>query len=279
MLPKDPTLRLTPGRLERATHTPDSPGTITAEWDPAPTSVDVRTDGPGAEWLADHARALLGLADDDADDFEPAEGALRELWRRRRGLRVPRTGTLWHDLCGLIVQQRVQRLDAARQWRQLVQRHGSPVPGDSDLLLPPSPDRLAAIPSYEYHRIGIERRRADTLRGAPRSTIDLHELVDRPLAEAMHLLHTLPGIGPWTTSSLSAVTWGHPDTVIVGDSGIPSLVSWMLTNQRTSNDDEMLALLEPFRPHRYRVIQLAFASGRHPPRRQPHRRRPDITRH
>jgi len=279
MLPGDPTLRLSPGRLERATHTPDGPGTITAHWDNEADTVDVRTDGPGAEWLMSHAQELLGLADDDAANFEPTEGALRQLWRHHRGLRVPRTSTLWHDLCWLIVQQRIQRMDAARQWRQLVQRHGSAAPGGSELLVPPSKDRLAAIPSHEFHQLGIERRRADTLRRAARTTIDLHQLVDRPPLEATDLLETIPGIGPWTTSTISVVTWGQPDSVIVGDGGIPSLVSWMLTKQRTSTDQQMLAVLEPFRPHRYRVVQLAFASGQRPPRRRPHPRRASIERY
>jgi len=277
MLPGDPTLRLQPGRLERATHTPNGPGTISANWDQREATVEVHTDGPGAEWLADRAGAMLGLAD-DAEGFEPTEGVLRELWRRHRGLRIPRTGTLWHDLCWLVVQQRVRRPDAARQWRQLVQRYGSLAPGRTDLLLPPSPGRLAEVPYHELHRLGIERRRADTLRIAARSTIDLNGLVDRPVAEALRQLHTLCGVGPWTTSTLSAVTWGDPDAVIVGDSGIPSLVSWALARERSADDDRMLTLLEPFRPHRYRVIKLAFASGLRPPRHQPYARRHDIRR-
>ena len=33
------------------------------------------------------------------------------------------------------------------------------------------------------------------------------------------------------------------------------------------DDDRMIQLLEPYRPHRYRVIRLAIASGSRPPRR------------
>ncbi len=279
MLPGDPTLRLTPGQLERATHTPDGPGTISAAWSQSSTMVHVLTDGPGATWLARRAGALLGIDDRDAHNFEPTDGPLRELWRRHRGLRIPRTATVWHDLCWLVVQQRIQRLDAAQQWRRLVERYGTPAPGSDHLLVPPDPQRLAAIPSHEFHQIGIERRRADTLRAVARSHIDLHHLDEQPVSLATDLLQTIPGVGPWTTSTMAAITWGHPDAVINGDTGIPSLVSWVITRQRTADDAQVDELLEPFRPHRYRIIQLAFASGQRPPRRHPHPRRTDIREH
>jgi 3-methyladenine DNA glycosylase/8-oxoguanine DNA glycosylase len=279
MLPGDPTVRLEPGHLERATHTPDGPGTISATWTHGSSSVHVRTEGPGANWLASRASGVLGIDDHDAHSFEPADGALRDLWRRHRGLRVPRTGTVWHDLCWLIVQQRIQRLDAAQQWRRLVERYGNPAPGSSHLLAPPDPLRLAAVPSHDFHQIGIERRRADTLRAAARARLDLQHLDRQPVTIAAERLQTIPGVGAWTTSTLAAITWGDPDTVITGDSGIPSLVSWVLDREHTSDDRRLHELLEPFRPHRYRVIQLAFASGRRPPRRHPRPRRTDIRRH
>lgn len=278
MLPHDPTLRLQPGRLVRVTHTPEGAGTLTADWTTTPGTVVVTTHGPGDRWLMERAPGALGLLDGTYDDFDPAPGPLRQLWRQHPGQRVARTGTLWHDLCWLIVQQRVQRLDAAGSWRRLVERHGSPAPDHPELLTPPAPDRIAGIPVHEFHGLGIERRRADTLRAAARTSIDLGGLADRSVAEGARLLETLPGVGPWTTSTLAAVTWGDPDAVIVGDSGIPHLVCWVLAGEQRASDGRMLDLLEPHRPHRYRVLQLAFASGRRPPRTRPHPRRSDISR-
>jgi hypothetical protein len=63
--------------------------------------------------------------------------------------------------------------------------------------------------------------------------------------------------------------------VVVGDSGIPSIIGWLLAREERANDDRMLALLEPHRPHRYRVVRLAMAAGVHPLRG----RRTDIRRH
>jgi 3-methyladenine DNA glycosylase/8-oxoguanine DNA glycosylase len=277
MLPGDPTLRLGPGTLARGTQTPDGPATLVATWRPGDGWVDVSTHGPGAPWLMRRAPGLLGLADDTFASFEPPAGEMRELLRRHRSLRIVRTGTLWHDLCWLVVQQRVQRQDAADQWRRLVLRYGTPAPHVPELFVPPAPEVVAASPGHELHGLGIERRRADTLRAAARSRLDLHGLADRDTGDAVTRPGTIPGIGPWTTSTLTAITWGDPDAVIVGDSGIPHLVSWVVAGERRATDERMMELLEPYRPHRYRVLQLAFASGRRPPRQRPYPRRTDIS--
>jgi hypothetical protein len=49
MLAGDPTVRITPGRFERATFTPDGPGLISVSWDGG--SARVTTSGEGARWL------------------------------------------------------------------------------------------------------------------------------------------------------------------------------------------------------------------------------------
>jgi hypothetical protein len=65
---------------------------------------------------------------------------------------------------------------------------------------------------------------------------------------------------------MAAMTWGDPDTVITGDSGIPSLIAQVLAGERWADDDRMLELLEPHRPHRYRVLRLALAARTGGPR-------------
>ena len=160
------------------------------------------------------------------------------------------------------------RESAAQSWRQLVSALGTPVPG-STLPAPPEPDALARLPYDALHRFGLERRRAEVLIAAARtmSRLSAETLADRARVE--RALGAVRGIGPWTLSCLATATWGDADTVITGDSGIPSMVSWMLSRESRGDDTRMLALLEPHRPHRYRVIRLAFASGSRPPRQAP----------
>ncbi|MFC5381675.1 DNA-3-methyladenine glycosylase 2 family protein [Aquipuribacter nitratireducens] len=266
MLTRDPTLRLEPGHLLRATITPHGPGVLDARWEPARPEVRVRTDGPGGEWLAERAPALLGLLD-DASGFAP-HGALREVWRRCRGDRVAATGTVWHDLAFFVVQQRVTRAESSAHWYRFVHALGTPAPGTDGLLVPPAPAAVARLGYEALHRLGVDRRRGEALVAAARAAHRLlHDDVGRDRATAA--LGGVRGVGPWTLACLSAVTWGDADTVITGDAGIPSLVAWLLARERRADDARMLELLEPFRPHRYRVVRLAFAAGVRPPRRGP----------
>jgi 3-methyladenine DNA glycosylase/8-oxoguanine DNA glycosylase len=54
---------------------------------------------------------------------------------------------------------------------------------------------------------------------------------------------------------------GDPDAVIVGDLHIPRLVAWALAGETEADDPRMLALLEPYRGHRFRLIRLFYAAG------------------
>lgn len=274
VLPGDPTVRLALGRFERATSTPEGPGGIALGWDDGP-EVRIATYGPGGAWLADRVPGLLGHHDDVAG-FEPTDPPLRDLWRRHRGDRIARTGTLWHDLAWFVVQQRVSRTDAAAQWRRLVSALGTPVPGLPGLLAPPAPATVARLAYHDLHRCGIERQRADTLLRAALAAHRLQHQVDGGAGAVLPALRAVRGIGPWTGSCLATHTWGAPDEVIVGDDGIPSIVAWLLAREPRADDARMLALLEPYRPHRYRVVRLAFLSGERPPRRAPRGRPHDI---
>lgn len=268
MLPGDPTLHLGPGRLERATVTPHGSGTIVVSWDASTAQAEVETFGNGAEWLAQQAPGLLGLRDDPAG-FAPTSHALRDLWRRHRGDRVASTGTLWHDLAWFVLQQRVTRGEAAAQWARLVRALGSPAPGPVDLLVPPAPAVVGRLRYDQLHRFGIERQRAENLLSAAQFA---HRLHSRPELEAdgvLEAVRAVRGVGPWTSGCLAAITYGQADTVITGDSGIPSMVAWLLAREQRADDTRMLELLKPYRPHRYRVIRLVFAAGVKPPRRAP----------
>ena len=52
-----------------------------------------------------------------------------------------------------------------------------------------------------------------------------------------------------------------PDAAPTGDLHLPSLVSWALAREPYADDARMLALLEPFRGQRFRLIRLLLAAG------------------
>jgi 3-methyladenine DNA glycosylase/8-oxoguanine DNA glycosylase len=277
VLPGDPTVRLRPGRFERATATPEGPGAIAVTWGDEPGLARVEAAGDGARWLLERAPGLLGVHDDPRG-FEPRPGPLRQLWKRHRHDRIARTETLWHDLAWYVVQQRVSRVDAAAQWQRLVAALGAPAPGGAGLTAPPAPAAVARLTYHDLHRFGLERQRADNLLSAARAAPRLQQLLALDAEVARPALRSVRGVGPWTASCLATTTWGDADTAVVGDDGIPSLVAWVLAREERADDARMLELLAEHRPHRYRVVRLAFLSGLRPPRRHPRAPRHDVRR-
>lgn len=264
MLRADPTIHVGHHVITRSTWTPQGPGVVSITWGVDPGRIDVRCEGDGAAWLVARSRGLLGV-DDDVSSFQPL-GIVGRLWAQFGGDRVGATGTVWHDLAWTITQQRVRRADAAGQWRRLVHRYGERLDRDDALHTPPDPERLARVAPWALRSLGIDERRASILIASARVSARLNALADSAFSDAAGALRSLPGIGPWTLACMSALTWGERDTVIPGDSGIPSLVAQVLAGERRADDPRMLELLEPYRPHRYRVLRLALAarSGRGP---------------
>ena len=262
----DPMLRLTRNEAWRATRTPEGPASqhirVTG------STVEVEAWGPGAEWLLEHAPALVGCADDDSD-FKPDHSALRELHRINPGLRVPRSLAVMDVLIPTILEQRVTGAGARRSYRVLIRRYGEPAPGPLGLHLLPKPKDLAAIPYQDFHPLGVERNRAATLKRACSYAHRLEEASSLKLADGRRRLLAIPGVGEWTTALVAGAAWGDADAVEVGDFHVPHVVSWFLAGEPRSDDRRMLELLEPYRGHRGRAIRLIEASGVRPPRYGP----------
>ena len=256
----------------RATRTPDGPAT-THLWTTG-DEVAVRAWGPGAAWALEAAPALVGALDDTVD-FVPRHAVVAELHRRLPGLRVPRSGAVVEALVPTVMEQKVVGLEARRSYRSMVTSLGEPAPGPAGtagLRLPPAPAQLATTPSHVFHRFGLERKRADTIRRACAAASRLEEAADMPLADARRRLCVLPGLGPWTAAEVALVALGDADAVSVGDYHLPHQVAWALAGEPRADDARMLELLEPYRGHRGRVIRLIVTGGSGPPRRAPRAR-------
>jgi 3-methyladenine DNA glycosylase/8-oxoguanine DNA glycosylase len=250
----------------RATRTPAGPGTerLWLEGD----RLHVEAWGPGAEWLCANAPRLVGEDRDDAG-FEPSHPLLAELHRRHRGVRIPRTGAVLEALIPSILEQKVIGVEARHAYRRLLAELGEPAPGPLPIRLPPAPAALAATPYWAFHRWGVEQRRAATITNAARHASRLEEAAEMEPEAARRRLTALPGIGPWTAAEVAVVALGDPDAVSVGDYHLPNLVSWALAGEERGTDERMLELLEPYRGHRARVIQLLELAGITAPRRGP----------
>lgn len=249
----------------RSTRTPQ--GSATLRISSVGFQVAAEAWGEGAEWALEHLGELVGV-EDSADGFEP-RGLVRELHRRMPGLRFGRTKSVFEPALNAIVGQRVPTRAARASYVALIRRFGEVAPGPRALWLQPEPPALAALGYEEFHPLGIERKRADTIRNAARRVSRLEEAAAMSPADAMARLTAFPGIGVWTASQVIQVALGDPDTVVLGDYNLPHLVSWNLAGEARGDDARMLELLEPYRGHRARVIRLLKAGGERPPRYGP----------
>jgi endonuclease III len=254
----DPTMRTARGMAERASRTPEGPSSV--RFVEAAGGVVVEAWGRGAAWVLDRAAAWCGAEDDDSG-FDPPPGLVREIWRRKRGLRIPRTGLLTERLIPVILEQKVTGNEARRAYRRLVTALGEPAPGPLGLVLPPEPDRIAALPYYAFHPFGVERRRAEVLRAVCARTAWVDEAAALSIDAARDRLSTVYGIGPWTVAEVARTALGDADAVSVGDYHVPNIVAWALAREPRGSDERMLELLEPFRPHRGRVQLLLEHAG------------------
>lgn len=273
----DPSSRRGPGSYVRALHTPAGPATVAFGWTTG-GDAHVRAWGQTAavDWLLTAAPRWLGL-DDDVSSFRPTHPLVAEVWRRHRDRRIGATGTVWPEVVPTIVAQRVQFVDAASSWRRLVRRWGTPAPGPAGLglLLPPSAIELHGRTYADFHRFDLERRRAQSIVVAARHAVRLEEAATMAPAAAVRRLSALPGLGAWTATTVAAAALGDPDTVVLGDFWMPTIVRHALTGDRSWCDDDaqMLELLEPFAGHRWRVVRLLAAAGFQPARRASRRER------
>ena len=237
-----------------------------------PPEVEVQAWGPGAGWILDHAPSLLGVEAPAYPAIEDPHPVVAGLLRRFDGLTIPRSLRVMEALVPSILEQKVTGSEAHESYRRLVLGNGDPAPGPFDLYVPPSPARLAGLPYYEFHPLGIERKRADTIRRACSVAGRLEEISTLEPRSAEKRLTSVPGIGRWTAAEVARVALGDADAVSVDDYNLPHLVTWVLAGERRGTDQRMLELLEPYAGQRGRVARMLEIEGPRPPRRGPRHR-------
>jgi 3-methyladenine DNA glycosylase/8-oxoguanine DNA glycosylase len=179
-----------------------------------------------------------------------------------------------------VLEQKVTTDEAYRAWRLLVRKFGEPAPGPAParMHVMPAPRTWALIPSWEWHRAGVDNKRASTILRAVRVAARLEEATGMEAAPAQARLEVVPGIGPWTSAETVQRSLGAADSVTVGDLHLPGIVGYALAGDRNADDEVMLSLLEPYAGQRHRAARLILLSGSAPPRRAPKMPRGDIGR-
>jgi 3-methyladenine DNA glycosylase/8-oxoguanine DNA glycosylase len=267
----DPTYRLE-GVGDRARHwrglrTPEGPATLVLHQD-ADGTVHGEAWGPGARWALDSVPGLLGQHDDPSG-FVPDHPLLAEAARAVGEVRFGASGLVMEALVPAVLEQKVTGQEAFAGFRRLVQRYGEPAPGPhARLFVQPDPERLRTIPSWEWLRLPVDPARSRAVVTVAKVAESLERTVGLPGDEVERRLTSLPGIGVWTAAETRQRAHGDPDAVSFGDYHVAKDVGWAVEG-RPWDDDEMAAFLEPFRPHRNRVVALLYLARGHRPRRGP----------
>ena len=222
--------------------------------------VECRAWGAGAPELLATVPGLLG--EDDDTPFMPDHALLIEAVRRCPGLRIPRTGRVLEALVPAVLEQKVTGVEARRAYRYLIAGHGSPAPGPvpDGMRVPPNARAWALVPSWEFHRAGVDPKRARTVVECARLARQLEDCARLPVEQAHRRLRAVPGVGEWTAAEVAVRALGDADALSVGDFHIAGMVGWTFAG-RPFTDAEMVEFLAPWRPHRGRVIRLLEVSG------------------
>ncbi len=268
--PGDPQTRFEPGAISRASWFAAGPATLRIEL--AAGRVVARAWGPGAADALETVPALIGERDDPTALIARHE-IVAQTVRRLPGLRLTSGAALFEALLVSILGQKITSLEQRRSFAAIVRRLGTRAPGPLGLMLPPPPEALVRTPYWIFHPLGIERRRADTIRAAAAAAASLERIATLSTAQRISTLSSLPGIGPWTAAEAIRLSFGDPDAVSVGDYHLPTLVCRALAGEESGTDERMLELLAPYTGQRARVVLLIENAGlrleRHGPRMAP----------
>jgi len=236
-----------------------------------PTTILAEAWGPSAERAIEEVPAICG-AHDDPDAFTTDHEGMQRLARRFRKMRQPRVPWIMEALVGIILQQRIAFVEAAQGWAKIARQRGSEAPGPLGLTLFPDKQTLLEMPTWAYRESLVDRKRELAIRALLDHDEEIFEALARPFDEIRTVMQRIPGIGPWTIESFLGQCRGDADAIPTADYWIPHMVSYALTGKPRSDDAEMLALLERFRPHRGRALRLLGAAGYSAPRHGPRKK-------
>jgi len=192
---------------------------------------------------------------------------------RHRHLRIAASGLVFIESVKAVLGQRITGHEAALQWARLVRATSAPIPSyeQCGLYELPDPAALAHLSTIDFHRIGVEERRARTIRQladlAVRGKLSDVTSAEHLATRAAHVA----GFGPWSIAVAAGNAFGDTDALPVGDFHLKNTVAWALTNRSRGSDEEMLSLLQPYTGWRWWVTRCLSFDHQAP--RFDHRRR------
>jgi AraC family transcriptional regulator, regulatory protein of adaptative response / DNA-3-methyladenine glycosylase II len=240
-------------------------GTVIISLTPDPAKplvmLDVSPDrGSDHAALLHDARRAFDL-DADPETIDAAltqDTKLAPLVRRTPGMRVPGTFDAFELVVRAVFGQQVSVPGARTSLGRFAKRFGTPLdpPSGSVTHLFPKADRVADIPPEAFE---VPRGRAEAIRRvAELVAVGQLDLSGGPSAqEALHILGTVRGIGPWTLAYVAMRALRDSDAFMAGDLGVRKGFEAL---GLPSEVNELLDRAERWRPWRaYAVMHLWHA--------------------
>lgn len=162
-----------------------------------------------------------------------------------------RRPTGFPGLVRLILEQQVSVAAADAMWRRLAERIGQPAPA-----------ALLALEDAELKLCGFSRPKMVYARGLAEAILDgrldldaIHLLDDEA---AIASLTTLKGIGRWSAECYLMLALGRPDIWPVDDLALMVGMQRLAGRPERPPRAELLAMAEPWRPHRSTAARLVW---------------------
>ena len=109
--------------------------------------------------------------------------------------------------------RRCRAVKAKQSRRALAKAFGERAPGPKPGWILPSAETVAQLGYHDFHRLGVERKRAETLIRSARELRRMTDLTSRTPAQVQQRLQHIRGIGPWTAAMVTATAMGDADAV------------------------------------------------------------------
>src|SRR5258705_4463562 len=128
----------------------------------------------------------------------------------------------------------------------------------------PTPAELLAADPQVLRASGMSTRKGVTLRAVAERFVD-GRLSDEAFAkltdaEVESALTEVPGIGPWTARGFLIVALDRPDVLLTGDLALRRAVERACGFDHRPTDEQMLQVVERWRPYRSLAVSYLFAS-------------------
>lgn len=201
-----------------------------------------------------HMRRIDTL-DDIAEGLEallqthPELGAIAE---RAGPLPLRRSEPGFESLASVIVSQQVSKASAASIWNRLV-----------GLIDPLTPENYLAAGEEAWRLAGLSRAKQTTLARISEAIIagelDLFDLCDRPIDEAMDAMTRVKGVGPWTAEVYLLFSAGHADVFPSGDVALQHAYAHAYRESVRPDSKALRLLAERWSPWRGVAARLFWA--------------------